>query len=213
MKIQIKQGVSTKPASEAALEVQNPEGGTTMAFVTSESNQAKSKLTSNSTSLKTRTLPDKSTQIDSYDFESSLGAETSPTSSLEEDEGMVVSPLGVEQVFSKGFLKHRTGEFIGKVIPDFLKWSEVGSQDGLIYISSIKNNIEHYAKVLDYGNENRQLLGILQLALEGDDWETYTSSQLNSIANELQRFTTGEVTREHLNTFTKQMYRLGIALL
>lgn len=162
----------------------------------------------------TDALPDLQTESTSYRAQTTI-PDIKPDSSATVTESLpseLASPFA-ETVFSEKYFQYRTKELVDQLIPNFRKWAEVGTEDGLSYISAIGILIERYAKFLDHRSENRILLGTLQLALNHENLDEYTPSQISTIALELRRFSEGRVERNDVATFTKQLNRAGIGLL
>ncbi len=133
--------------------------------------------------------------------------------SIEEKEKAPYKPVSfTKDVISDRYIRHKTSQMV-QVIGELLeKWSKVETVDALGYISSVKDNLDQYSKYLDYKDENRALVGSLQLIFESDIWEKLESKHVKKISQEIKRFSDGNVEWESFDKFSQELFRAGISI-
>lgn len=126
-------------------------------------------------------------------------------------EPFLVAPEPEESPFSQPFLRYKTAQLIQNIRVELARLSEVEKADGLIYVSRMVSALKKSARFLDARDENRSLVGLLQILFEGDAWETLSAVQIRNINADLERFAEGDVEAESFNIFSRQLYRCGIS--
>lgn len=109
--------------------------------------------------------------------------------------------------------KHHFKNFIAQLIKNLDKWIELGTNDGLIYVSAIKEEIEKNRFLLKSKNEQRILLNTLDLLFENSNWEKVTALQLKALKRNLQKFKDGEIDNASLKKFSRNLYNASLSLL
>lgn len=121
--------------------------------------------------------------------------------------------LGRNDTFSYEYVTFNTKNVIVNLINEFSEWEKLGFKEGLAHISNIKTILEENAKYFQAKDENRILLGILELIFKNNNWSKISSGKIKVIRQELVRFNNGEIEWKKLNILASQLKRLNFSLL
>lgn len=109
------------------------------------------------------------------------------------------------QPITSKYKEYSLRSLVKNIDDELAQWEK--SSEPLIFIHSIKVQLDLHKEILSKGGDTRILLGLLELLFQNNNWAKMDSKAIKTLRSELKRFDDGAINQKGLSTFSKQLYR------
>lgn len=109
--------------------------------------------------------------------------------------------------YTDSYLKFNISNLTEGIISEVSEWEKVGTLDGLMHISNIKDLLLEYQSYYSQKSESRIFFSLINLIFESNIWAKMNSSQIKLLKVELKRYENGTATEKDVKKFINQLYR------